>query len=287
MAHPSDFITRVQMQREKLTQGEEKLIAELMKAPREVALLSAAEFAQRAGLHEATCSRLAKKLGFQSYGAFRRAIQAEYLGSDAANRMATTLLDADGDPLAHLIDLEVASLSRLHDHIDGDSIAAAASHLQARRIFFFAHGNAVVLANQGMRRFRRMALDVHLLQGTARDIAEGTLSLNKDDTVILFGFRRQPPGYAALMRRAHAVGATTLVIADEIGPALRPAPDVLLAAPRTGVPNGFQTLTVPMLILNALTLALGQLRGDRTLSYLSLLSELINDFEQDGKATKS
>ncbi|SDI28825.1 MurR/RpiR family transcriptional regulator [Alloyangia pacifica] len=281
MSQSSDLMSRIQDRAVDLTQSEERLVAELIKAPRDVALLSAAAFADRAGLHEATCSRLARKLGYDSYAAFRRALQHTYLGGEPAARMASTLKEAGADPLHHLIGLEIASLSGLTDHISAAQIADAADLLTGRRVFLFAHGNACVLAEQAERRLRRMSLDARRLQGSARDLAEGALALRGSDAVILFAFRRQPPGYAALMGRAAEVGARTLVLADEIGPVLRPAADQILAAPRTGVPEGFQTLTVPMLILNALILALG--RRSEALSSLSDLSRLIAAFEQDGE----
>ncbi|MGR3480983.1 MurR/RpiR family transcriptional regulator [Salipiger marinus] len=284
MAQAMDMMARIRDRAVVLTQSEERLVAELVKAPRDVALLSAAAFAERAGLHEATCSRLARKLGYDSYAAFRRAMQQAYLGGEPATRMASTLSEAGEDPLRHLIALETASLGRLTDHVDAAQIAAAAEILDGRRVFVFAHGNASVLAAQAERRLQRMAVDVRMLEGSARDLAETALGITGQDAVLLFAFRHQPPGYAALMDRARQVSARTLVIADEVGPLLRPAAEGMLAAPRTGVPDGFQTLTVPMLILNALILALG--RRSEAISSHSDLGALIASFEADGVTRK-
>lgn len=281
MTESPELIAAIQARSETLTQSEARLVAELMRAPREVALLSAADFARRVGLHEATCSRLARKLGFDGYAAFRAAVQAEYLTTEPAARMAATLGEAGHDPLSHLVEAEIAALRNLKDHVDDARIARMAAMLEGRRIVVFAQGNATALGEQARRRLSRMAVDVRVIGGGARDLAEGALGLGPGDAVLLFAFRRQPPGYAALMRRAAEVGAATLVVSDTLGPALRPAPDMLVAAPRTGGPGGYQTLTVPMLILNALILALGARAGGEAMDQLGRLGGLIAEFAAD------
>ncbi|WP_211246220.1 hypothetical protein, partial [Cereibacter changlensis] len=58
-----------------------------------------------------------------------------------------------------------------------------------------------------------------------------------------------------------------------------PTPDQLLAAPRMGGRDGFQTLGVPMAICNALVLALAAERGAPALDLLETLGALIGYFE--------
>lgn len=280
MTQGQGIIARIQGRSDALTQSEARLVAELMRAPRDIALSTSADFAARVGVHEATTSRLARKLGFDNYAAFRDALRQEYLHrSEPAHRLSTTLDDAAGDPLGHLVRAEVEALHRLSDHVDAPALAAAAGALLDRRIFLFGHGHATALAAMADRRLRRMGVDSRLLQGNARDLAEGALALAPQDAVLLFAFRRQPRHYAPLMQVAHETGAVTVVIADTLGPALHPAPDHLLTAPRAGIVGGFQTLTVPMLVLNALILSLGAQRGAAALEPLDRLGGLIATFE--------
>lgn len=275
------MVARIQAQSEALTPSETRLVAELMRAPREIALVTSAEFAGRVGVHEATTSRLARKLGFQGYSAFRDALRIEYVQrSEPAHRMSLTIEAAEGDLVSHLIATEVAALSSLGDHLDSAAILAAAQAMNGRRMFIFAHGHATSLADMAERRLRRMGIEVRMLRGNARDLAEQALAMRAGDGLLCFAFRRQPQGYAPLLRLAAEMGAVTLAISDTIGPQLRPAPQVLLAAPRAGLPGGFQTLTVPMLVLNALILALGAAGEAATMEPLDRLGELIDRFEE-------
>lgn len=277
----SGIVERIQAHTTTLTQSEALLVRELMRAPREIALATSADFAARVGVHEATTSRLAKKLEFPSYAAFRDALRDEFLRrNEPADRFSTTLNAAEGHYLTHLIDAEMAALKQLLDHVNEERIRMAASALHGRRIFIFAQGHATALAALAERRFLRMGIETRSLQGNARDLAEQSLALGADDAVLIFAFRRQPAAYRPLVELSGRAGAQTVVISDAIGPALSPAADRLLAAPRSGLPGAFQTLTVPMLILNALILAIGAHRGVSALEPLERLGDLIEEFEK-------
>ncbi|WP_220432216.1 MurR/RpiR family transcriptional regulator [Falsirhodobacter xinxiangensis] len=274
------MVARIQAQSDALTPSETRLVSELMRVPREIALVTSAEFAGRVGVHEATTSRLARKLGFSGYAAFRDALRQEYVQrSEPADRLSLTLEAAEGDHLAHLVASEMAALASVSDHVTDHAIAEAAALLHGRRVFVFAHGHATSLADMAERRMRRMGIDTRSLRGNARDLAEQALPMRAGDALLAFAFRRQPQGYAPLLRLADEVGAATLTISDTVGAQLRPAPQLLLAAPRSGVAGGFQTLTVPMVVTNALILALGAAGQGAAMEPLDRLGSLIENFE--------
>lgn len=275
------LIERVQSVAESLTVTEQRLISELLRAPRDVAIGTSSEFAARLGVHEATTSRLARKLGFSSYSTFRDALRREFLkAADPAGRISATLDDARRQGfLPLLVTQEMQALAGMSDHITDARILEAADRLDRRRVFIHAHGNAEVLSMLMERRLRRLGIDSQPLTGSPRDIAEKVLTLSGDDALLLFAFRRQPPVYARLMEVAGEAQASTVVISGTIGPSLTPAADVLLSAPRAGLPDSFQTLTVPMAICNAIVLALAHRRGEAAMDMLDRLGDLITKFE--------
>lgn len=275
------LIERVQKISSTLTGTENRLVAELMQAPREIALGTSAEFAARIGAHEATTSRLARKLGFASYAAFRDALRAEFLSTGSPSHRVTQTLSGMQEKgyLPQLIADEIAALSRLSDYVQDAQILEAARMLNRERVFLFARGNAEALAVLMDRRLRRMGLATVLLRGDPRDLAEQLLTLGPADAVLLFAFRRQPRDYARIVDLARQRGAASLAVSGSLGPALSPTPDQLLAAPRMGGRDGFQTLGVPMAICNALVLALAAERGAPALDLLEKLGALIGYFE--------
>lgn len=276
------FIERVQDVAGSLTETEQRLISELLKAPREIALGTSSEFAARLGVHEATTSRLSRKLGFASYAQFRAHLREEYLHSSApASRISATLDDTRSQGfLPLLIEGEISALAAISDHVADEQIVEAAGLLDRDRVFIYGHGNAETLVVLTERRLRRLGITTQRLTGNRRDLAEQMLTLGPGDATLLFAFRRQPPDYAHVVGVARDVGAPTVTIAGTIGPALQPKPDLLLSAPRAGSRDSFQTLTVPMALCNAVILALADRRGSDALAILDRLGALIGKFEE-------
>lgn len=276
------IVERIQTVAETLTPAERRLVREVIGQPQDVALGTAGALARRIGVHEATASRLARKLGFDSYSGFRDAIREEFIvKTDAAVRVRNTLATAEGHGLlGSLVEQEIAALSRLASYVTDERLEAAARALAGcRRIYLFARGNAETLAVLMNRRLRRMAYETVILSGDTRDLAEQVLTMDEGDGLVAFAFRRQPSHYAPLFERARTVGAVTVTVAGSIGPSLSPTADHLLSAPRAGASDSFQTLSVPMAICNGLILAMARSDESRSLRHLEALGELIGEFE--------
>lgn len=264
-----------------LTAADRKLVRVLLTQRTEAAFLSAADLAARAQVHEATAVRLAQKLGFKGYPDLRAALQAEVLeAGDPALRVRRRLgRTGEGDVLADLVEAERLALEGLLVHIDQAKIEEAARMLVAsRRVFVFALGNASSLADLAIRRLRRAGFAVVDIRFYGRELAERLVSLGSDDAIFAFAFRRTPTGLVPLLEHAGAVGARTVLIGDATGQMIRPRPHCVLAAPR-GAEEEFQTLTVPMAIVNALILTIARLDQGRSLDALERLGGLIRTFE--------
>jgi DNA-binding MurR/RpiR family transcriptional regulator len=275
-------LERVKEVAEALTPAEQLLIKQVISSPRDIALGTASEFAQRIGVHEATASRLAKKLGYPNYAGFRAAIQEEFIvRTDPATRIRNTLQQAsDAGLVSDLVGREMEALAGLQRYIDDAQVMAAARALiKARRIYIFARGNAEALAVLIDRRLRRMGCDTVMLHGEGRDLAEQVLGMSSADAIVGFAFRRQPTHYSALVNHARAMGAASIVISGSVGPSLVPTADHLLFAPRTGSQEAFQTLTVPMAICNALVLSMAKEDPRSSLQHLEALGRLIDAFD--------
>lgn len=265
-----------------LTPNEKLLVRTIIESPTSAALSTAGDLAKTVGVHEATASRLAKKLGYDSYAAFRGALRNEFIPTkDAATRFEKTMVATDGHSiLGDIARQETQALERIEDFIKPDQIERVASKLMsAKRLFIYGYGNAETLALMLHKRFRRFGADVHKLEANPRGLAEQVLGFGPGDVVLSFAFRRVPHSYVPLMESAKAAGAETIVIADSVGATLIPQPDHMLAAPRSGEADGFQTLTVPMTICNALVIAAGHTQKQRSLKQLERLGQLIERFQ--------
>lgn len=265
-----------------LTPNERRLVKAVMDSPTHAALGTASELAKAVGVHEATASRLARKLGYTSYAAFKGALRDEFLATrETATRFEKTIAETSSETiLGSLVHEEAQALSRMETYISADQINAVARQLMsARRIFVYGHGNAEILALLMLKRFRRFGKDVHKIDADSRSLAEQAVGFQEGDVVLTFVFRRAPQGYAPLIETAREAGATNIVISGITGTTLSPRPDYSLAAPRSGHPDAFQTLTVPMAICNAVVIAAGLTAKEESLQKLEKLGQLIERFE--------
>ncbi|MFQ6548123.1 MurR/RpiR family transcriptional regulator [Aestuariibius sp. 2305UL40-4] len=276
------LIEKISDQAMTLTPSERRLVENVIESPTAAALGTAGALARAVGVHEATASRLAKKLGFDSYAAFRDALRDEFIATrETATRFEKTIAESSSDTiLGKLARDEALTLGGIEDFIKPEQISDIASLLMtANRIFIYGYGNAEVLALMMVKRFRRFGKNVQQLDPGPRGLAEQMLGLDSGDVVLSFAFRRPPRGHAALIETAKEVGATTIVISGKSGALLTPRPDHLLAAPRGGDPDAFQTLTVPMTVCNAIVIAAGFTAKKESLKKLDRLGQLIERFE--------
>ena len=84
-----------------LTEGDKKALDFIVANKKSACFLSSYEIAARIGTSPSTVVRLSKKLGYGSFAAFRRALQAEVAGAEGptlAARSAKRLpMNAEGD----------------------------------------------------------------------------------------------------------------------------------------------------------------------------------------------
>lgn len=276
-----EFRERLDGHRGRLTPADRSVLDVLLSHPTEAAFLPADQVARRAGVHMAAATRLAKKLGYPGYPQLRSALQAELLdGVGAADRVRHRLAHASGGALlAGLVDDEVAALRELVRAVPQDRLDALADRiLTARRVLVYARGNATVLGAMLHRRLRRFGIVAATLPGSDRDLAEELVGLHGDDLVVALAFRRPPRTLAPLLATAAETGTPVAVLTDVLAATLQPRPEIVLAAPR-GNGREFQSLTVPMAVVNALVLSVARAASGRTMTALERLEELLARFD--------
>lgn len=271
------FLDRLRNAAERLTDADARAIRAILDDPRQAALSTVGELAARAGVHEATATRLAQKLGYKGYPALREALQETYIsGADGGQRLARSVERIGEESILNdLVTTEVEALLALTHHVEAESLDVAADWLAgSRRIFLFAIGNAAPLADLAERRLRRFGFDTVMLAGDPRSLAERLALIRADDSVLMFAFRAKPRFLDGVFAAASAAKARTLLVADLAAAAACPAAGLTLAAPRGRSGAEFQTLTVPMAIVNALILTIARRHRERTIGALDAVSEL-------------
>lgn len=262
-----------------LTPSEERLYREFIYNKQALAYMTAAEVAALVGVHESTVVRLAQKLGYKGYRDLRISLREELTEKEnAVERLRQRI--ARSHELTTLVADEIRALEELLVSVSQEEIdSAARAIIPAHQVYLFAWGHASSLVEYLDRRLRRSKKETVDLRKQGRDLAENLLTLGSNDVLVAFAFHIKPPSLETLLRYSKSVGATTVLISDNLGPLVRPKPDILMAA-RHSAKHELLGLSVPMTITNALVLSIAELDGGRTFEALEYLEGLLRRFDR-------
>ncbi|MCJ7874041.1 MurR/RpiR family transcriptional regulator [Phaeobacter sp. J2-8] len=259
---------------DRLTGADSRLLDVLMRDPVRAAMENGKEVSNRAGVHPASAIRLARRLGFDGYPAFRSFLQNNLVEGDgdftsASARMAARLVQAEeGGVLSSVIAGEIAALEQLRDTLSDPHIRTFSTALRgARRIFVFGQGHAASLASLIALRLGRSGYNATDLGEHANRMSTALTDLNAQDVIWALSFRGPKPTVRILRDVATTQGATFLALTDVLSKPITPAPDHLIQATR-GRPGESQSLVVPMSIANAIILDLAGIDEGRSLRAL-------------------
>ena len=274
------FGDRVKEFNGRLTESDRALVAWVLNNPEEAVYISSAELANKAEVHASTVVRLAHKIGYEGFPAMRNHIRENVQSRPTSFPTQQRKLDQikTSSNLSMLIEAEILALSSVINSVTQNQIDLAAKVLaNAGTVFIVGRGSAAPLVVHLERRLRRNAIRTEVaLNLQWRDLAEHAIGLRHNDAIIIFAFQAPvslPSGYEALIRHANRTGAKSIVISDATGPTLRPPPDQLLCVSRPDE-GSLQLRTGPLLVTEAIAMALANINLDRALGGLGDLEKL-------------
>lgn len=190
----------------------ERLIADFILAhPEDLALFNTAELARMCGVSKATISRLFRRLGFSSFKegkAMARTLR--YQGVPVTDaRAGTVAFDA------HLRQ-EQHNLQQLFQMLDRTEIEALIKAMSsARDILIIGFRNSYPVALHLRQQLVQIRPRVRLAPQPGQSLAEELNGLGAEDMVVLFGFRRRPRLFDALLTQLKQRAVPLLLIADQ------------------------------------------------------------------------
>ena len=179
----------------------------------DVVVYTSAELAELSGVSGPTLSRLYRKLGFADATAFRHAARAFHLPGDPY--LSELPSDRDRSEVELHLEAESGSLARTLGRLRPGQLAHARQRLTlSDRVVVVGERNAYPLALHLREQLLQLRAGVLLLPHPGQTMAEELVSIGASDTVVLFGLRRRPAGFPALLAALNARGVPTLLVAD-------------------------------------------------------------------------
>ncbi len=278
MEELNDFRRRLEDHYSDLTKSEQRIASYLLSHHDEAAFLPAAELAERLDVSQATIIRFAQAIGYESFPALRRCLQeifrARVTPASRLQRKLSDLKTGEGHVLSQVIEMELQYLTEAEHSVPAADFDRAVEILvKGKRVFTFGMGPSRILSELAQIRLQRFGFTTFALTESGRDLLEKLLLLQRGDAVLLTAFHHVHGELVAAVDQAHKAGCRTVLLTDTLGPTFRDRVDVVLSA-RRGPVSTFHSLTVPMVILNALLLAVAMRKPDDSLAYLNKLQQL-------------
>jgi len=260
-----------------LTRNEKRIAEFIRQNQDEVAFMSAAKIAAALGLSEPTIGRFARTLGFENFPAMSLRLQArvrDLVVHSTRIRNALNDLRVDGDIYERVITSEIDFLTESLHTLDRQALKNAVELLRTHEsVFVFGLGPSVSLVDLLEIRLTRSARRVVPLKTYGRELVEPLLLMNKDDLLIAIAWRTMNPYLRLTLKVASEHKTPVILITDTLGDMVGNQAAVVLAA-RRGPLSTFQSLTVPMAIINTLVLALSAVDQEKIMLNLDRLDQL-------------
>ncbi|MDQ6422186.1 MurR/RpiR family transcriptional regulator [Paenibacillus sp. LHD-117] len=237
------------------------------------------EIAEKVGVSTATVSRFWRAIGYQNLKDFKKALQqAGQSGQATPARKMEHILNKvehiEADIVGELIEIASSNLAETAKRVErGQFVGASEALHAARKIYLHGGGAASFLTELLAFRLERIGLETQRLAASGSELLEGLMHAGSEDCVVLFGFVKRTPELTVLLDHRREAGYRTVLITDLLLSDMLEESDYVLQLDR-GKLEGFHSMTAPVAIVEALTVAVTQRRGREGMDKLEKLHAL-------------
>lgn len=214
-AKPASLEGRIRQHWDQLSLHEQRLADILLAAPGQLAMNTATELAQSAGVSKATATRFFRHLGYESYAAARRqAREMQNSGSPLYLQAEPSSSPLNGLMQNHL-EKEIANLVNTFRSLENDTLRECVATIAgARRVVVMGWRHSQTIAMLIYRDLIHVHPDVRLLPRAGDSLAEHLAALGPQDVAICIGLRRRMPALDAAMDALSELKVPMLYLSD-------------------------------------------------------------------------
>jgi DNA-binding MurR/RpiR family transcriptional regulator len=214
-AKQASLESRIRQCWDQLSAHEQRLADVILAAPGQLAMNTATELAQSAGVSKATTTRFFRHLGYESFDAARRQVRELQSGGSPLylqQFQATSGLDS---LIQSHLEREIANLVNTYRSLDAQQLADVVSAIaQARRVVVLGWRHSQNIASLIYRDLVHVHRDVQLLPKAGDSLAESLAALGPEDVAICVGLRRRMPALNSAMNALNELKVPMLYLSD-------------------------------------------------------------------------
>lgn len=259
---PDDIIKQIEITYLSLSPSGRKIAHYLQQNPIAVLSQSTSQIAENTGTSKATVSRLFRQLGFASH---------------QEAKAAQSLVRQQGVPLGRTVETteqiqqEIANVSGTLEGIAPLTLTTVADLLaEASHLTIIGYRNAYPLALHFRQQLMQIRRSVSLLPQPGQTIGEDIVDVNKDDVVILFGFRRRTRQFSFVLDAVKH--ARVILITDPTGQAYKSDVEHLLVC-QLGETLPFDSYAAPMSLISTLCNLTYEKRGEAAAKRVNTITD--------------
>lgn len=268
---------RIRTRLDQMGEGARAIAEFAMTRSEDMALLPAAQVAQRLGLSESTVTRFAVLLGYDGYPAFRKELQNELRRHLAPpQRLQLESKVAKGQsPVRGVFEQDVENILRTERDLTAAHLEQCCHVISsARRIYVVGLRASFGLAHSLYFQLDQMLGNVMLVDAPRGSALDQLRGIDVQDLVIVISFPRHPALTVAALKYARTRQAKAIAISD--GPLSPIASDVdLLLTVSTSVGRVYTSLVGAFSLINALCSELAVRNRKRVSANLAAVEEAL------------
>ncbi len=217
------LMDRIRQLQPELTPAEQRVATLVLEQPRLVLNEPIAGISKLADVSQPTVIRFCRSLGFLGLADFKLKFASSLTGSIPVRHSQVRGSDSTHDLSAKVIDNTVSAILKFRDQLDVRAIDRAIELVsRAKRIEFYAMGNARVVALDGQHKFFRFRIPT-ALYGDSHLFSLAADLLGPGDVVIAISNSGRLPELLGAVDKARAAGADVIAISSSQSPLARRA----------------------------------------------------------------
>ncbi len=221
------LMDRIRQLQPELTPAEQRVASLVLEQPRLVLNEPIAGIAKLADVSQPTVIRFCRSLCFLGLADFKLKFASSLTGSIPVRHSQVRHSDSTHDLSAKVIDNTVSAILKFRDQLDVRAIDRAIELVsRAKRIEFYAMGNARVVALDGQHKFFRFRIPT-ALYGDSHLFSLAADLLGPGDVVVAISNSGRLPELLSAVDKARAAGADVIAISSSQSPLARRASVVL------------------------------------------------------------
>jgi DNA-binding MurR/RpiR family transcriptional regulator len=235
----------------------------IVREPAKASFLPAAELADLAQTSVSSVTRAAQRVGYGGWPDFQRDLRARHIAHLSVLEVSDAHADG-GSPFQASLRQDADSLSVSLRKTDDGKIARIAKLLAgAESIYVTAQGSFSAVGHALVHNIQIAGYPVRELLDRPASVANHISQIRPGDVLIVCSYWRLYDLAVIAAAQAHSRGATVVVLADNISPALEQSADEIVITPAEGT-SFFPSLTAAMAVQQGIVATLATIDPERT-----------------------